>query len=384
MNNIIKFIFPLILFSVVLSGCDIVNNDLLDKIRWKSKVDIKSEKLEDVNIPLYGDILQGMAVEQLTETEVRFQDKINIYQGIVDELWETKGFYKNQDLNLSPQEHLIDFYLFMEYHKDTQIRNLNFPSVIRDELLIVETLFVGKALKHLESIEVGENYEVLKNDLLTHYRNMYREELINELYEGLNQLDLSVRIPGIIERYNSEFENKGLRERIKLQLGIPDSVISRGMGLDLVTLYGGTGDYTPEDIDKLAVVLSLEMQLSGANMKLEQFFKVTSSIDGLGSEIELLKKDIEFLNLTGELSWVKERMLRCITYLDSIHQFYSGSTNNVKIEDIFIELQIREDFYALGLLSVNLKEVMDNENYWEELSIINSTRTGQKEKINPY
>lgn len=371
-------IVGVMLSSCITSGCsledmNVSGNELLKGMFTSNEAKWAEDKKLDISKPLYSEKLQDMAEIELEETKLRFEKQLYPYRAMVDQLWATEGFYRNQEAKISPKETLIDFYLFMEYHQDTQLRNLHFPKNVSKELLIVEALFAEKAIDYLESLDLGEHYTYLQNDLLTHYKNMYKEELVNILYEGLNQLDLTVRVPNIINRYEAIFDNNGLLDRVKIQLGIPDSVISRGMGLDLVTLYGGTGDFTPDDVKKLALLLTIEMKISGANMKLEKFFHVTNSIDGLGDDLISLRKDVELINTTGELSWVKTRMGRSIDYLDKIYKFYNGNSEHLTVNDIFIELQVREDFYALGLLSEHIKEVMDNEEYWTELEKLKGT-----------
>lgn len=356
-----------ILCSFLLSGC---NPGVSGFTLVKGVFTGSEDESEYVESSYYSEDDTLTADNEFKEINIRFERELKNYRPTVNELWNSEGFYRNQEETISPKESLIDFYLFMEYHKDTQIRNLSFPTTIRDELLIVEALFAEKAIIYIEDLDVGENYSVLKNDLVTHYKKMYREEVLNILYEGKNQLDLSVRIPNIVDRYNEVFENSGIYDDIKYKLNVPDSVISRGMGLNVVTLYSGVGDYTEHDVRKLALILNIEMKISGASMKLDKFFHVTSSIDGLGEELDGLRKDVKLLNTTGELNWVKVRMINSIDYLDKIYAFYTGKNKNIELKDIFIELQVREDFYALGLLSDNLKEVMDNEDYWYELEKI--------------
>jgi hypothetical protein len=324
---------------------------------------------KDLNLPLYDNFEQEKSKKETLELEERFSYKTEPYTGLVDKLWETEGFYRNKEEGLSEKELMIDFYLFMEYHKDTQRRNLQFPEFLQKDLLLIEALFVKRALAFIEEQELKE-YEVLRDDMVTMYRNMYREELLNILYEGKQQVNVLERMPNILDRYNSELVNVGLRDKLKAQLGVPDTVVARGMGLDLITLYNDFEELPEGDTKELAIILTMEMRLSGINMRLERFFHVTNSLDGLDTDLVELRKDAELIPAGGSLAWSKDRMIRSIDYLESVYLFYKGETKYDTADQIFIDLQTREDFYALGMLSKNIKQVMDKEDYWEEVEDI--------------
>ena len=359
---------------MLLSGCDVEGE--IRRVKELSFSDVLKGLFEvragglsddkDLDEHVYSTYDQEKSLLQTVETEERFVHKTRGYVGVVNKFWVKEGFYKHGGM-LSDKERLIDFYLFMEYHKDVQKRNLQFPEYLQKDLLLMEAMFAKKAIDHVDTLDIhNKEMSVLRDDMVTLYRNMYREELINVLYEGHQQVDVVTRIPNIMDRYTHEFDNRGLRERVRAVLGIPDSVISRGIGLDMVTLYGNGTSVDDGDASKLAVLLAMEMRLSGINMRLERFFHVTNSLDGLGTDLVELEKDVRVVRPQPELLWVQERMLRSIDYLDSVYLYYRGDRKLNSASQIFMDLETREDFYALGMLSKNIKEVMDREDYWDE------------------
>lgn len=374
---VVSFILPLLL----LGGCEgKFNSDSSsgEKSEFSFEKMVKglfqvniggTDKEKDMSKPLYSNFDFEKAEKEVLEIEERFTHKTESYKALVDKLWETEGFYRNTEKGLSEKELMIDFYLFMEYHKDTQIRNLQFPEFLQKDLLLIESLFVKKAIDFINEQELND-YDVLRDDMITLYRNMYREELLNILYEGKNQVNVIDRMPNIVDRYNAEMKNVGIRDKLKAQLGVPDTVIARGMGLDLITLYSEMDKLPEGDTKELAIILTMEMRLSGINMRLERFFHVTNSLEGLGKDLVELRKDAELIQPGGTLGWAKDRMLRSINYLEDVYLFYKGEKEYKSADQIFVTLQTREDFYALGMLSKNIKEVMDKEDYWEEVEDI--------------
>lgn len=360
----------------LLTGCEknITELTLGDVLESLFSVRIgKSDDGDDTKKPLtehlYSDYDRNKAIEDTKQMEERFSYEIAPYQRVANQLWQKEGFYKNQEKNISPRDTLIDFYLFMEYHKDTQRRNLQFPEVLQKDLLLIEALFMKKAIDYVSGQNLGK-YNILRDDMVTLYRNMYREELLNILYEGHEQIELYDRIPNIISRYNSEIKNIGLSYRLKKELGIPDTLIARGMGSHLITLYNQSGDLAEGDVKKFAIILAMEMRLTGISMRLERFFHVANSLEGLGQELTELRKDVELIRPTGDLDWVQQRMLRSIDYLQNVYLYYIGKKKYTSVEQVFMNLQTREDFYALGMLSDQIKKVMDKEDYWEEVDRI--------------
>lgn len=371
MNGVKRSVFFIFLL-LILSGCE---NKFDMKLNTKDlfydffKVNAGSDDVaKSQQDHLYSDFDREKSVLDTQEINERFEHKIVLYRELVDRLWESDGFYKNADVNLTDKEAMIDFYLFTEYHKDSQMRNLYFPEFLQKDLLLIEALFLERSIEFIESREMDE-YSVLRDDLVVLYRNMYREELLNILYEGLMQVDMLVRVPNVIDRYNAEIENVGIKDRLRTQLGIPDTVISRGMGLDLITLYSDTNKLPEGDTRELAIILTMEMRLTGISMRLDRFFHVTNSLEGLGKDLKELRRDAELIP-SGGLGWSRERMLRSIDYLEDVYLFYKGEKKYESAEQIFIDLQTREDFYALGMLTENIKIVMDKEDYWEEVESI--------------
>lgn len=356
--------------TLLLSGCDVALAELtLDDVlkgifEVRGSDDGNGKTLTD---HIYSDYERDKSVRLTREVEKRFKHNTKSYSGIVNNLWNTEGFYRSTAKS-TEKEALIDFYLFMEYHKDTQKRNLQFPEFLQDDLLLVESMFANRAISYIEKREFkNKKYAVLRDDLVTLNRNLYREEVLNILYEGHQQVDLLIRMPNIIDRNNAEMKNKGIRKRLKEVLGVPDSVISRGMGVDLVTLYTEFDPVPDVDTHHMAVMLAMEMKLSGINMRLERFFHVTNSLDGVSSELKMLRRDVKTLNPGGEFGWVRKRMLRSIDHLEKVHAFYQGKKPMRSVNQIFIDLKTREDFYALNMLSEHLQVVMDREDYWDEV-----------------
>ena len=362
-----------------LTACEITSEDIFYGVFHVSESDKASESRKDLGKSLYKKTTREVVNSKVRSMEKRFKYKMKPYAKTVNTLWETEGFYNRnlkKEKSPTPKEELIDFYLFMEYHKDTQLRNLQFPKEIRESLLITEAMFSRKAITYMMSRDLGK-YNILKQDLIIHYKNMYQEELVNILYEDPKQVDVLERMPDLLKRYNFELTNNGLLHKIKKHLGVPHSVISRGIGTDMITIYDGFSDGVSDgDIHKLAILLTIEMRLTGANTRIEKFFTVTNSLDGLEQHLKSLEKDLEMLNLEGNLSWVKPRMKRSIDYLERLNGFYKGKAS-LELSDVFITLQTREDFYALGMLSTALKDVMDSEDYWMNVSDI------QKQLKNP-
>lgn len=356
--------------TLLLSGCDVALaeltlDDVLKGIFEVRGNDDGTKKALDEHI--YSEYEQEKSVRMTREVEKRFKYKTTSYTGLVNNLWNTEGFYKSTAKS-TEKEALIDFYLFMEYHKDTQKRNLQFPEFLQKDLLLVEAMFANRAIHYIEKRDFkNKKYKVLRDDLVTLNRNLYREEVLNILYEGHQQVDLLVRMPNIIDRNNSEMKNIGMRKRLKAVLGVPDSVISRGMGVDLVTLYTEFDPVPDVDTHHMAVMLAMEMKLSGINMRLERFFHVTNSLKGVSSELAVLRRDVKTLNPGGEFGWVRARMLRSIDHLENVHEFYRGKKPMKSVNQIFIDLKTREDFYALSMLSEHLQVVMDREDYWDEV-----------------
>lgn len=393
MSNLIKFFLLLVFSLVFLSGCssdenssdenpftygllDIFNIDyksgFFNGLFVKSASEIKSDKIQNLSEHLYNEEDLKSINKNLDRAFVKYDIQFKNHKDLVDSLWSSGDFYRIEESKLNPKETLIDYYLFLQYHLNTQERNLTFPSPLNEEMLKVEILFLNNSINYLERLEFNGEYDILRDDLVIFSRKLLYEEIINTVYEDKSQVKPYEKIPGVINRFVAEFSNIGLLSRVETLLGIPDSVISRGMGMDLVTLYSGMGNYTVDDVNTLALILTVKMRLSGTNMKLEQFIHVQTSISQIETELNELKKDMELLNLNGELGWVKERMLRCINYLEKVKSIYSLNTDieDVDLRTIFIELQIREDFYALDMLSNSLKDVMDKEDYWSEVEKI--------------
>lgn len=360
-----------VVLCVPLYGCDVDDVSFDDVL--KGLFEVRAGSLDDgkrLDEHVYSTYEQEKSVVSTKEVDERFSHITNKYVHTVNNFWKKEGFYKHGGL-LSDKERLIDFYLFMEYHKDVQERNLQFPEYLQEDLLVMEAMFAKKAIDHIDTLEIAnKEMSVLRDDMVTLYRNMYREEMINILYEGHMQVDVITRIPNITERYTHEFDNRGLRNRVRYVLGIPDSVISRGIGLDMVTLYGNGSRVEEGDASKLAILLAMEMRLSGISMRLERFFHATNSLSGLNTDLSELRKDVNVLRPSAELYWVKERMLRSIDYLNGVYLFYKGERTLTSADQIFMDLETREDFYALGMLSDNIKEVMDREDYWDEAEAI--------------
>ena len=360
-----------VVLCVPLYGCDVEDVSFDDVL--KGLFEVRAGSLDDgrrLDEHVYSTYEQEKSVVSTKEVDERFSHITNKYVHTVNNFWKKEGFYKHGGL-LSDKERLIDFYLFMEYHKDVQERNLQFPEYLQEDLLVMEAMFAKKAIDHIDTLEIAnKEMSVLRDDMVTLYRNMYREEMINILYEGHMQVDVITRIPNITERYTHEFDNRGLRNRVRYVLGIPDSVISRGIGLDMVTLYGNGSRVEEGDASKLAILLAMEMRLSGISMRLERFFHATNSLSGLNTDLSELRKDVNVLRPSAELYWVKERMLRSIDYLNGVYLFYKGERTLTSADQIFMDLETREDFYALGMLSDNIKEVMDREDYWDEAEAI--------------
>lgn len=360
-----------VVLCVPLYGCDVDDVSFDDVL--KGLFEVRAGSLDDgkrLDEHVYSTYEQEKSIVSTKEVDERFSHITNKYLHTVNNFWKKEGFYKHGGL-LSDKERLIDFYLFMEYHKDVQERNLQFPEYLQEDLLVMEAMFAKKAIDHIDTLEIAnKEMSVLRDDMVTLYRNMYREEMINILYEGHMQVDVITRIPNITERYTHEFDNRGLRNRVRYVLGIPDSVISRGIGLDMVTLYGNGSRVEEGDASKLAILLAMEMRLSGISMRLERFFHATNSLSGLNTDLSELRKDVNVLRPSAELYWVKERMLRSIDYLNGVYLFYKGERTLTSADQIFMDLETREDFYALGMLSDNIKEVMDREDYWDEAEAI--------------
>lgn len=356
-----------VVLLVPMYGCDVDEITFDDVL--KGLFEVRAGSLDDgkrLDEHVYSTYEQEKSILATKEVDERFSHITNNYVHTVNNFWKKEGFYKHGGL-LSDKERLIDFYLFMEYHKDVQERNLQFPDYLHEDLLVMEAMFAKKAIDHIDTLEIANTeMRVLRDDMVTLYRNMYREEMINILYEGHMQVDVLTRIPNITERYTHEFDNRGLRNRVRYVLGIPDSVISRGIGLDMVTLYGNGSRVEDGDASKLALLLAMEMRLSGISMRLERFFHATNSLSGLNTDLNELRKDVTVLRPSPELYWVKERMLRSIDYLNGVYLFYKGDRKLTSADQIFMDLKTREDFYALGMLSKNIKEVMDREDYWDE------------------
>lgn len=356
-----------VVLCVPLYGCDVDDVSFDDVL--KGLFEVRAGSLDDgkrLDEHVYSTYEQEKSVVSTKEVDDRFNHLTSKYVHTVNKFWKNEGFYKHGGL-LSDKERLIDFYLFMEYHKDVQERNLQFPEYLQEDLLVMEAMFAKKAIDHIDTLEIAnKEMSVLRDDMVTLYRNMYREEMINILYEGHMQVDVLTRIPNITERYTHEFDNRGLRNRVRYVLGIPDSVISRGIGLDMVTLYGNGSRVEDGDASKLALLLAMEMRLSGISMRLERFFHATNSLSGVNNDLSELKKDVTVLRPSSELYWVKERMLRSIDYLNGVYLFYKGERTLTSADQIFMDLETREDFYALGMLSDNIKEVMDREDFWDE------------------
>lgn len=360
-----------VVLCVPLYGCDVEDVSFDDVL--KGLFEVRAGSLDDgkrLDEHVYSTYEQEKSIVSTKEVDERFSHITNKYVHTVNNFWKKEGFYKHGGL-LSDKERLIDFYLFMEYHKDVQERNLQFPEYLQEDLLVMEAMFAKKAIDHIDTLEIAnKEMSVLRDDMVTLYRNMYREEMINILYEGHMQVDVITRIPNITERYTHEFDNRGLRNRVRYVLGIPDSIISRGIGLDMVTLYGNGSRVEEGDASKLAILLAMEMRLSGISMRLERFFHATNSLSGLNTDLSELRKDVNVLRPSAELYWVKERMLRSIDYLNGVYLFYKGERTLSSADQIFMDLETREDFYALGMLSDNIKEVMDREDYWDEAEAI--------------
>lgn len=358
-----------------LTACEITSEDIFYGIFHESENDKAAESKKSLQKSLYKKTTREVVNSKVRVMEKRFSYKMKPYKKAVNAIWKTDGFYRKTSGKKKPvssKEELIDFYLFMEYHKDTQLRNLQFPKEIREGLLVSEAMFARKAITYIMKKDLGE-YNVLKQDLIIHYKNLYQEELVNILYEDSKQLDVLERLPDLIKRYNFELENDGFMHKIKTYLGVPNSVISRGIGTDMVTIYDGFDSTVSEgDIHKLAILLTMEMRLTGANTRIEKFFSMTNSLDGLDKHLNNLEKDLKLMNLNDNLTWVKPRMRRSINYLERLNGFYQGK-NSLELSDVFITLQTREDFYALGMLSDALKEVMDSQDYWNAVSEIQRT-----------
>lgn len=367
----------MLMMLLLLTGCtvgEIVDVSVIkDFVGNLFEVNVGDENVQkDISEPVYTDFEINQSYDQMLEVEERFSHHIVKYTDLVDRMWEKEGYYKKMDdvdKGLSEKEMLIDFYLFMEYHKDTQIRNLQFPHVLQKDLLLIEVLFAKKAIDYINDQEFIE-YAVLRDDLVKLYRDMYREEMINILFEGHQQVIIMDRIPNIVDRFNEEMDNRKIKDRLQFYLGIPDTVISRGMGLDLITLYSEMGRLPEGDIRKLAMIMNMEMKLSGINMRLERFFYITNSLEGLGDELVELRKDVDLIAVGSSMDWVRERMHRSINHLEDLYLYYKGEKEFGSVEDVFIKLQTREDFYALNLLGESIKEVMDLEEYWGEIENI--------------
>lgn len=356
--------------TLLLAGCDVALAELtLDDVLkelFKVHGDQEAEK-KKLNEHVFSKLDNKKSLQMTRELDKRFSYKIKSYKPLVDKLWNTQGFYRMSSKS-TEKEALIDFYLFMEYHKDTQKRNLQYPEFLQDDLMLVESMFMRRAINYIDRRKFNnEKYRVLRDDLVTLNRNLYREEVLNILYEGHQQVDLLVRMPNIIERSDEEMKNIGIRSRLKKVLGIPDSVVSRGMGVDMVTLY--STDHSIEDADtyRMALMLAMEMKLSGISLRLERFFHATNSIKGVSSELRQLRRDVKLLTDTGEFGWVRGRMLRSISHLEKVHSFYSGKGGKGSVNQIFVDLKTREDFYALRMLSDDLQSIMDKEDNWDDV-----------------
>lgn len=368
MKKQLKKLLVIVILLMVLpltGGCEITMESLLYGVLHEDNTFLKS-KGADIRGPLYSQYEIANAETDLVITENRFKSSLNHFKPTVNRLWYREGFDKFlNDSKQNPKEQLISFYLFMEYHKDTQLRNLQYPKSISKSLLTTEAVFAKKAIRTIDRKDLGQ-YNELRNELVTLYKNMYREELLNILYENASQVDLTTRIPNIVNRYNAEYKDIGLDKKVKKLLDLSVQLEGRGIGAEKDTLYEGSNSLDSDHIKTLANLLTIEMQLSGLNMKLEKYFYVKNGLVGVPTEIKELKKEIKDLKLPLYLRWVKPRMLRSLSYLDSVYQFYSGK-KKISKSQVFIKLKTREDFYSLEKLSDSVEIIIDETDSWGEV-----------------